>query len=289
MESLWRVLVGPALRARDLVRQQITPVEGLPALSLDALTSVAYGPEAIIVVLALAGAGALHLVVPITVAIVALLAIINGTGAIVTAAATVIFLFTKFTAGAWVVVLTIPCLSSFLPEIYCHSSKSGTCSAWAALWIGLRSSLPWWWYRWPGSPASRSARSPKRSLSAHTSSPHGAHQRSWPRHRPGARAAGAMEPLEPGTAAGRTAHRVRLRSRAHTRVRRPALRTAHRANRGPDTGGRTHRLRYTFLHNHLDLVLTAALRRRPEIVTARVPVPVRLPDRRRGAQAKSSL
>ena len=29
-------------------REQITPVEGLPALSLDALTSVAYGPEAII-------------------------------------------------------------------------------------------------------------------------------------------------------------------------------------------------------------------------------------------------
>jgi amino acid transporter len=51
-------------------------VEGLSALSLDALTSVAYGPEAIIVVLALAGAGALHLVLPVTVAIVALLAIL---------------------------------------------------------------------------------------------------------------------------------------------------------------------------------------------------------------------
>jgi amino acid transporter len=56
--------------------EQITPVEGLPALSLDALTSVAYGPEAIIVVLAVAGATALHLVLPITIAIVALLAIL---------------------------------------------------------------------------------------------------------------------------------------------------------------------------------------------------------------------
>jgi amino acid transporter len=45
-------------------------------LSLDALTSVAYGPEAIIVVLALAGAGALHLVLPITLAIVVLLGIL---------------------------------------------------------------------------------------------------------------------------------------------------------------------------------------------------------------------
>jgi amino acid transporter len=70
------VLVGPPLRTRDISREQITPVEGLPALSLDALTSVAYGPEAIIVVLAAAGAGALHLVLPITIAIVALLAIL---------------------------------------------------------------------------------------------------------------------------------------------------------------------------------------------------------------------
>jgi hypothetical protein len=74
--SLWRVLVGPPLRARDVSREQITPVEGLPALSLDALTSVAYGPEAIIAVLAVAGATALHLVLPITIAIVALLAIL---------------------------------------------------------------------------------------------------------------------------------------------------------------------------------------------------------------------
>jgi amino acid transporter len=56
--------------------EQITPVEGLSALSLDALTSVAYGPEAILVVLAVAGASSLRLVLPITLAIVALLAIL---------------------------------------------------------------------------------------------------------------------------------------------------------------------------------------------------------------------
>ena len=67
---------GPPLRARDVSREQITPVEGLSALSLDALTSIAYGPEAILAVLAVAGAGALHLVLPITAAIVALLAIL---------------------------------------------------------------------------------------------------------------------------------------------------------------------------------------------------------------------
>ena len=76
LESAWQVLVGRPLRASEVAKEQITPLEGLPALSLDALTSVAYGPEAIIVVLAAAGAGALHLVLPITVAIVALLAIL---------------------------------------------------------------------------------------------------------------------------------------------------------------------------------------------------------------------
>ena len=76
MRTLWRVLVGPPVRARDVSREQITPVEGLSALSLDALTSVAYGPEAIIAVLAVAGARALHLVLPVTVAIVVLLAIL---------------------------------------------------------------------------------------------------------------------------------------------------------------------------------------------------------------------
>lgn len=73
---VWNLLIGRPLRASEVSKEQITPVEGLSALSLDALTSVAYGPEAIIVVLAVAGAGALHLILPITVAIVVLLAIL---------------------------------------------------------------------------------------------------------------------------------------------------------------------------------------------------------------------
>ncbi len=71
-----RILQGPALSARQASTEQITPVEGLSALSLDALTSVAYGPEAILVVLAVAGTTALHLILPITIAIVVLLVIL---------------------------------------------------------------------------------------------------------------------------------------------------------------------------------------------------------------------
>jgi amino acid transporter len=76
LKTIRRVLIGPALSAKEAVSEQITPVEGLSALSLDALTSVAYGPEAILVVLAAAGATALHLILPITIAIVGLLVIL---------------------------------------------------------------------------------------------------------------------------------------------------------------------------------------------------------------------
>jgi hypothetical protein len=44
-------------------------------------------------------------------------AAINATGAVVTAAATVIFLFTKFTAGGWVVVVAVPLLIVFFHHV----------------------------------------------------------------------------------------------------------------------------------------------------------------------------
>ena len=51
-------------------------VKGLSALSLDALSSVAYGPEAMILVLVVAGAGAVHDVVPLTAVITAMLVLL---------------------------------------------------------------------------------------------------------------------------------------------------------------------------------------------------------------------
>jgi amino acid transporter len=57
-------------------QHRLTAVQGLAALSLDALSSVAYGPEAILVVLVAAGATALHYSLPITGAIVVLLVVL---------------------------------------------------------------------------------------------------------------------------------------------------------------------------------------------------------------------
>ncbi|MEA2211713.1 MAG: hypothetical protein QOF83_1661 [Solirubrobacteraceae bacterium] len=51
-------------------------VDGLAALSLDALSSVAYGPEAMMVILVLGGAGALRWTLPLTAVITAMLIIL---------------------------------------------------------------------------------------------------------------------------------------------------------------------------------------------------------------------
>ena len=141
-------------------RHRLTAVQGLAALSLDALSSVAYGPEAILIVLVAAGAAALRYSLPVTGAIVVLAAallvasngntqalvplfavgvfigftlsqlgmvrhwseqrsrgwmsraVINGVGALLTAATTVIELVSKFTEGAWLIVLVIPSLTA---------------------------------------------------------------------------------------------------------------------------------------------------------------------------------
>jgi len=59
--------------ADDDERHRLTAIQGLAALSLDALSSVAYGPEAILVVLVAAGASGLHYALPVTGAIIVLL------------------------------------------------------------------------------------------------------------------------------------------------------------------------------------------------------------------------
>ncbi|MFD3563632.1 APC family permease [Streptomyces sp. NPDC058686] len=64
------------LRPGEGERHHLTSLEGLAALSLDALSSVAYGPEAIVLVLIAAGTGALTATLPVTLVIAALLAVL---------------------------------------------------------------------------------------------------------------------------------------------------------------------------------------------------------------------
>ncbi|WP_030680057.1 APC family permease [Streptomyces rimosus] len=57
-------------------RHRLTSVQGLAALSLDAMASVAYGPESVVLVLAAAGAYGLGCTLPVTLGIAALLAVL---------------------------------------------------------------------------------------------------------------------------------------------------------------------------------------------------------------------
>lgn len=77
MKNIWRRIIGnPIGRAAAQSEAAITVKLGMPALSVDALSSVAYGPQALIGVLIAAGPAGLALLQPITLVIVLLLGIL---------------------------------------------------------------------------------------------------------------------------------------------------------------------------------------------------------------------
>jgi amino acid transporter len=75
--DLRRALLGPPLRSSAIARERMRKLVALPVLSADALSSVAYGPEAMLAVLVLAGSAGLGYSIPIA-ATIALLMIAVG-------------------------------------------------------------------------------------------------------------------------------------------------------------------------------------------------------------------
>jgi amino acid transporter len=70
-------LIGKPLASVEMPNQTIGKLIGLAVFSSDAMSSVAYGPQELMVVLLAAGTGALHLAFPIVIGIVGLLAILT--------------------------------------------------------------------------------------------------------------------------------------------------------------------------------------------------------------------
>ena len=68
-----RVLIGPALRSTAIAEERMGRLLALAVLSPDALSSVAYGPEAMMAILVLAGSGELKLSLPIGAALAVLM------------------------------------------------------------------------------------------------------------------------------------------------------------------------------------------------------------------------
>ena len=73
LRSAARVLIGPPLRSTALAQERMGRLLALAVLSPDALSSVAYGPEAMLAVLLLAGSGELKLSLPIGAALAVLM------------------------------------------------------------------------------------------------------------------------------------------------------------------------------------------------------------------------
>jgi amino acid transporter len=70
------LLVGKPLASSEERAEQIGPARGIPIFGLDALSSAAYGPEAALTLLIPLGLLGLHYIIPITIAIIALLLIV---------------------------------------------------------------------------------------------------------------------------------------------------------------------------------------------------------------------
>ena len=72
------MLIGRPLARERAEDERLPNIEALPILSSDALSSVAYATEASLGVLILAGSSSLQLSLPITLAIVILIAIVTS-------------------------------------------------------------------------------------------------------------------------------------------------------------------------------------------------------------------
>jgi hypothetical protein len=75
--DLKRIALGPPLKSAALAQERMRKLVVLPVLSADALSSVAYGPEAMLVILVLVGSAGLGYALPI-VAVIAFLMLAVG-------------------------------------------------------------------------------------------------------------------------------------------------------------------------------------------------------------------
>ena len=74
--SVQTLLIGRPLASEDAAHQTIGKLIGLAVFSSDAMSSVAYGPQELMLILAAAGVGALKLAIPIVLALIGLFVIL---------------------------------------------------------------------------------------------------------------------------------------------------------------------------------------------------------------------
>jgi len=204
---------------------------------------------------------------------------INGLGAAATAVATVVFIVTKFTEGAWVVVIAVPAFMYLFTRIHGYYRRAGR-----ALGLGDI----------PGRPQVKPTVVVVPVVAVSRLAQHAIGQAlSISEH-----VIAVTVVLE--DAAGSTARASGIEqqwARWDPGVPLRVLHTEYASVAGPIVAFidqlREHhdkqivvlipvalpdRLRYQFLHNHFDLALSAALRARPDVVCARIPIPLHMTD-----------
>src|ERR1039458_4565861 len=75
--SFFNLLVGKPLATTEERAEHVGPITGIPVFGLDALSSAAYGPEAALTLLIPLGLAGIQYIVPISFAIILLLAIVG--------------------------------------------------------------------------------------------------------------------------------------------------------------------------------------------------------------------
>jgi Amino acid permease len=209
-------------------------------------------------------------------------ATINGVGAVVTASATLVFLLTKFVEGAWVVVIAIPLFIVLFNRIEAYYGRAAK-----ELGIGVMQPPPERKDTIVVVPVTNVSRLTQHALSEAISLggevlavtvvfdgelgslPWVGVESQWERWNPGVELrvlhtdyASIVQPIV------RFVDELRADDDRQVVVLIPVV--------IPD------RLRYRLLHNQVDLALASELRRRPDVVVARVPMPIHPTEDRAG-------
>ncbi len=207
-------------------------------------------------------------------------AVINGTGAVITAVATIVFLISKFTEGAWVVVIAIPGFIFLFLRIHAYYERTRK-----ELRIDETPVKPVAKHTTVIVPVNRVSRLAEHALAEAESL--------------GQDVIAVTVVLRTGDEAERYADSLRRHWRRwnpgvpltvlhtdYTSIVQPIVQFIDevRADRPHDQIVvlipviRPNKWRYRFLHNQVDLVLSRALRGRDDIVVARVSVPLEPPS-----------
>jgi hypothetical protein len=202
-------------------------------------------------------------------------AIVNGFGAVVTGLATLVFLVSKFAQGAWIVVLAVPAFVFLFVRIHAYYKRAGS-----ELGVGSIPTKPVGRRTLVIVPVTSVSRLTEHALAEALSMGQEVVAVSVVMDQ-GTEGHQGSEELERAWAQWNPGPPLRILHTDFTSVVQPIVAFIDEVREQSDEQIVVlipvvipQRLRYRILHNQIDLVLSAALRSRPDVVVARVAMPL---------------